>query len=477
MMAADSTMSAAITYLGGSFHNGRSDMLRNADEEILADAGLESGQRWLLGTMCLAVLLAQVDTSVVNLAMRAIGSGLQAGVAGMQWVLDAYNVTYAAFLLTGGLLADLYGRRRLFLIGTMVFTVGSLVCAAAPNIATLIAGRGVAGLGAALLLPASLAIIRVEWRDAQARSHALGIWAACNGLAFVIGPTIGGGLVDRFGWRSVFLVVVPLGVAAFGLALRVVPESCDQLCRHFDMTGQVMGAAMLACLALAGIEAAHAPDVALAAFAVALVALFVFLVMERRRGDAAMVPLDMFRSRRFNGGLAATAAMTFGMYGALFLIPLVWQRTGTFSAVSAGIALVPMAGVFFVVSNASGRLVDYLGTRALIGGGTALIGIGLGVLACTIAGSPLWLAEAGLVLAGLGMGLNTAPLYGVAVAAVAAERSGSAASLINVARMVGATLGVAVLGSIFAAVGLRESMLVGGAVQIVGAVAAWIALA
>ena len=430
----------------------------------------------LLLTLCLAVVIAQVDTSVVNLAMRAIGSGLRAGVGGMQWVLDAYNVAYAAFLLTGGLLADLYGRRRLFLFGSMVFTVGSLLCAVAPDIATLIGGRGVAGVGAALLLPASLAIIRVEWRDAQARNHALGVWAACNGLAFVIGPTIGGALVDRFGWRSVFLVVVPFGVAACGLALHVVPESRDRLGRVFDMTGQVMGAATLACLAVAGIEAAHRPDVALAAFALALVALVLFLATERRRGDAAMVPLDMFRSRRFNGTLAATATMTFGMYGVLFLIPLVWQHTGTFSAASAGIALVPMAGMFFVVSNASGRLVDYLGARVLIGGGTGLIGTGLGVLAWTTAGSPLWLAEAGLVLAGIGMGLNTAPLYGVAVAAVPAERSGSAASLINVARMVGATLGVAVLGSIFAAVGLREAMLMGCAVQIIGAGAAWLAL-
>ena len=393
MMAADSTMSAAIAYVGGGFHNGWSDMLRHADQQVLADACSESSKRWLLGTMCLAVLLAQVDTSVVNLAMRAIGSGLQAGVGGMQWVLDAYNVAYAAFLLTGGLLADLYGRRRLFLLGSMVFTGGSLLCAAAPDIATLIGGRGVAGVGAALLLPASLAIIRIEWRDAQARNHALGVWAACNGLAFVIGPTIGGALVDRFGWRSVFLVVVPFGVAACGLALRVVPESRDRLGRVFDVTGQVMGAVMLTCLAVAGIEAAHYPDMALAAFAVALVALILFLATERRRGDAAMVPLDMFRSRRFNGTLAATATMTFGMYGVLFLIPLVWQHTGTFSAISAGVALVPMAGVFFVVSNASGRLVDYLGARVLIGGGTGLIGLGLGVLAWTQAGSPLWLGS------------------------------------------------------------------------------------
>jgi MFS transporter, DHA2 family, methylenomycin A resistance protein len=451
-------------------------MLRQADQRCVADTRVDAHRRWLLVTMCVAVLLAQVDTSVVNLAMRAIGAGLLAGVGSMQWVLDAYNVTYAALLLTGGLLADLFGRRRLFVLGCAVFTAGSLVCAASPDIAMLICGRAIAGAGAAFLLPASLAIIRVEWRDEATRNHALGIWAACNGLAFVIGPTIGGALVDELGWRSVFLIAVPLGVVAIGLAVRVVPESRDPIGRHLDLAGQMLGAVALACLTLAGIEAAHMRNVAVAAVVMAPIALLLFLAVERRRGDAAMVPLDLFCSRRFDGTLTATATMTFGMYGVLFLIPLVWQRTGLFGAGTAGIALVPMAGVFFVVSNASGRLVDHIGARALIAGGTGLIGAGLLVLASTTEGTPLWLAEAGLLLAGLGMGLNTAPLFGVAVAAVPAARSGSAASVINVARMVGATLGVAVLGSAFAAIGLREAMLLGGAVQIAGACAAWLAL-
>jgi DHA2 family methylenomycin A resistance protein-like MFS transporter len=435
-------------------------------------------QRLLLVTMCLAVLLAQVDTSVVNLAMRSIGAALDAGVTSMQWVLDAYNLAYAVLLLTGGLLADLYGRRRLFLLGTAIFTGGSVICAAAPATAVLIAGRAIAGAGAALLLPASLSIIRVAWREEPARNHALGVWAACNGLAFVIGPTLGGALVDAFGWRSVFLIAVPLGLAGIGLALSVVPESRDPDGRSLDVQGQVCGAVALGGLALAGISVAHAGTVAAVAFAAALAALLVFLTIERERGDAAMIPLNLFRRRRFVGALTATAAMTFGMYGVLFLVPLVWQASGALRAATAGVALVPMAGVFFVVSNASGRLVDRFGARALIAGGTALIGTGLFVVGLTIGGRPLWLVEAGLILAGLGMGFNTAPLFGVAVAAVPAARSGSAASIINVARMIGATLGVAVLGSAFAmagagAPGLRAAMLAGGAVQIVGAISAW----
>jgi EmrB/QacA subfamily drug resistance transporter len=450
--------------------------MREAAVRTPANAYPGTGKQTLLVTMCLAVLLAQIDTSVVNLAMRSIGAGLHAGVASMQWVLDAYNIAYAALLLTGGLLADIYGRRRLFLLGSAIFTCGSLICAVAPGIAILIGGRAIAGAGAAFLLPASLAIIRVEWHEEQARNHVLGIWAACNGLAFVIGPTVGGALVDGFGWRSVFLIAVPLGVAVIGLALRVVPESLDPQGRQFDGAGQALGAITLACLALAGIEAGHDRIVAAAALAASMITLVLFLTVERRRGDAAMVLLDLFRSRRFDGTLIATASMTFGMYGVLFLVPLVWQRTGLFHAGAAGIALVPMAGIFFVVSNASGRFVEYLGARVLISCGTGLIGLGLLVIACTDLATPLWLAEIGLMLAGLGMGLNTAPLFGVAVAAVPASRSGSAASLINVARMIGATLGVAVLGSVFALLGLEPAMLVGGVVQIAGASVAWFAL-
>jgi EmrB/QacA subfamily drug resistance transporter len=310
----------------------------------------------LLGTMCLAVLLAQVDTSVVNLAVHSIGASMKAGVTGLQWVLDGYNLAYAVLLLTGGLAADLYGRRRLFLLGAGVFTAGSVLCAAASGIASLIAGRVIAGAGAALLLPASLSIIRVEWQDEQARNRALGIWAACNGLAFAVGPTLGGALVDAFGWRSVFLIAVPLGGAAIGLASFVVPESRDPAGRNFDATGQVCGALALGGLALAGIDASRDTAVASGALLVGLVAATLFLRTERRHADKAMVPLDLFRSRRFVGALTATTVMTFGMYGVLFLVPLVLQSSSGLSARAAGLALVPMAAVFFALSNASGLI-------------------------------------------------------------------------------------------------------------------------
>lgn len=432
-----------------------------------------------LGILCLAVLIAQLDTSIVNLAVQPIGRYFAASVTELQWIIDGYNLAYAVLLLTGGLLADLYGRRRIFVAGACVFILGSLGCAAAPNVAVLVGGRVLAGLGAALLLPASLALIAVVWPDPVERGRALGVWAACNGLSFVIGPTLGGLLIEQFGWRSIFIVVVPFGAAAVGLAAAALPESSDPQGRAFDAPAQILGAAVLGGLALAAIEAADAPHAALGAAMLACIALPVFCLVETRRGAAALMPLDLFRVRAFRGAILATAGMTFGMYGVLFLLPMTWQRAGLLSAVGAGLALVPMAAIFAVVSPFSGALTEKCGTRATTSGGVALIGCGLCLLAAGAGARTVAPAVLGLSVTGLGMGIATGPLFAVAVGAVAPARSGTAAALINVARMVGATIGVAVLGAVFAAfdggaTGLRLAMTLGGAVQLAGAAVAWI---
>src|SRR5262249_24243692 len=215
--------------------------------------GLAGRKFAVLYTLCLGVLIAQVDTSVVNLAMQPIGSALRASVATLQWVLDAYNLTYASLLLTGGLIADLHGRRLAFQIGAAILAIASLGCAFAPSVGVLIAARAAAGLGAALILPASLSIVRVVWTDQAERRRALGVWASCNGLASVIGPTLGGLSIAWFGWPSVFLLVVPLALAAFVLAAIAVPESSDPAGRHEDYPGQLLGALVLGGLAYAAI--------------------------------------------------------------------------------------------------------------------------------------------------------------------------------------------------------------------------------
>jgi EmrB/QacA subfamily drug resistance transporter len=429
-------------------------------------------------TLCLAVLVAQVDTAVVNLAMRPIGVYFHASIGALQWVVDSYNLVYAALLLTGGLLADLFGRRRLFVVGALVFTAASLVGALAPSIGVLVGARAIAGLGAAFLIPASLALVRVLWRDCVERGRALGIWTACNGLALAIGPTLGGLLIHQFGWRSIFAAVIPVSVAAIALSPRALPESSDPKDRQFDAPGQVLGAVALGAIAYAAIEAQKAPARALGALLLACVALIFFLRTEARRGPAALVPLEIFSSRPFSGAMAATVGMTFGMYGVLFLLPLTWQTTRGLSATAAGLALIPMALVYVVVSPASGRLSERFGGRAMMSGGVAIIGSGLLLIGITSDSQSLLPHEIGLALTGLGMGFATGPLMAAAVSSVSAARSGTASALINVARMAGATIGVAALGAVFALAhagseGLRWAMLLGALIQVSGAGVAW----
>jgi EmrB/QacA subfamily drug resistance transporter len=437
--------------------------------------------------MSLGVLIAQIDTSVVNLAVKEIGASLNAGVTALQWVVDAYNLVYASLLLTAGTLADLYGRRRIFALGIALFTLGSLVCGLAPNATVLVAGRAVAGLGAALEVPTSLAILAVAYPGAKQRAQALGIWASCNGLAFIIGPTLGGVLVESVGWRSIFLLIIPLCVLALGLTATAVPESSDPKGRSLDVPGQALAVAALGALSLAVIEGPRwgwESFASVAAFAGSALAAVLF-VLRQRGADGALVPLPMFRNRVFSASLGIAAAMTFGMYAMLFLTPLYLQASRGDGALLAGVELLPMSVTFVIVSQLSGKIANAYGPRLPMTLGMAMMGLGLFMLALIPLDNSLWLVEAALLVIGCGLGLNTAPVNGVAVANVAAARSGTASGLVNTARMVGATLGVAVLGAIFATVaggspdaghiiaGLPPAFIVGGIGEMLGAAAAF----
>jgi DHA2 family methylenomycin A resistance protein-like MFS transporter len=445
------------------------------------------GSTLILLTMSLGVLIAQIDTSVVNLAVEQIGAKLGAGVTALQWVVDAYNLVYASLLLTAGTLADLYGRRRVFALGIALFTIGSLVCGLAPNAIVLVAGRAIAGLGAALEVPTSLAILTVAYPDAKERTHALGLWASCNGLAFIIGPTVGGALVDAVGWRSIFLLIIPLCVATLLLTWTSVPESKDPKGRTLDLPGQALAIATLGALSLAVIEGPRwgwASAGSIAAFATSIVAAIAFL--RRQSGaDDALVPLPMLRERVFATSLVVATCMTFGMYAMLFLTPLYLQTTRGDSALLAGVELLPMSVAFVVVSQLSGRIANAFGPRLPMTAGMAMMGLGLFMLALIPLYDGLWWVEAALLVIGCGLGLNTAPVNAVAVANVPAARAGTASGLVNTARMVGATLGVAVLGAVFAmfahgsgngsdvVAGLTPAYVGGGIGEMIGAVAAF----
>lgn len=438
----------------------------------------QTDRRLALLALCLAMLVAQVDTAVANLATHAIGESFDVGVNTLQWVIDGYNLVYAALLLTGGVLADMKGRRLIFLIGLGLFSAASVLCALAPNIWMLILGRCLAGLGAAFIIPASLAIIRVVWTDPNERSHVLGLWTAASGLAMTLGPTLGGVLVDSFGWRSIFFVVVPFSLVALVLARVAIRESSDPKDRHFDLGAQVLGMLALGGLCFAAIEVGAVPYLAIAALVITLLAGMGFLRVERQHGPAALVPLDLFFSRAFRGAIGGAICMTFTMYGVLFLLPLAWQSVGRLSPLVSGLALLPMGLAFMLASPLSGKLTPRFGVNGVSASGLLVIAFGVAIIAMSSSQSTLIMTEIGLALTGVGMGLSMGPLIGAAVGAVDAARAGTASSVINVARIVGATIGVAILGTIYqlaggGAQGLKIALLFGCALQLAGAVVAW----
>lgn len=433
----------------------------------------------------LGVFIAQFDSLVVNLALKHIGSDLNANVSQLQWVMDSYNLLYATLLLTGGALGDLYGRTRMFIAGIGLIVAGSIVCMIAPNVTTLIAGRAITGVGAALDVPISLAILTVAYSDARQRARALGIWASCNGIAIALGPTFGGLAVDAFGWRSVCVLVLPICFVAMALAWKCVPETRDPKGRSLDIAGQALAITALGALCYAAIEAPHvgwtSPSslASMAIFAVA--AAWFFHVEKGQRG--ALVPLDLFRNGEFNAALVAAGTMTFGIYGMVFLTPLYLQNVGHLSAFAVGLYLLPLSISFIVISQLSGLLAQKFGARALMTAGLGLMGGGLLLLTTVSAVPDPMLIESALLIIGAGLGLNTAPVNGVAVASVPAARSGTASGVINTVRMVGAALGVAVLGAIYAVhqgdadpqaalPGLRLAYFVGGCVELAGALTA-----
>jgi len=467
-------------------HKQRRIVVSAAISVVHRSASLTTG--FILLTMSLGVLIAQIDTSVVNLALAEIGADFGAGVNALQWVVDCYNLVYASLLLTAGTLADLYGRRRVFAIGIALFTAGSFLCGLAPNTSVLIIGRGIAGLGAALEIPTSLSILRVAYPDTKARTRALGVWASCNGLAFIIGPAAGGVLVDAIGWRSIFLMIIPFCIFALIMTMRWVPESKGPSGRRFDLKGQALAVTALGALSFAVIEGPHwgwLSTCSLVSFTVSIVAAVQFLYSQAIR-DKSLVPFSMLKDRAFSACLAIAAAMTFGMYAMLFLTPLYLQSMRGASALVAGMRMLPMSIAFLVVSQMSGRLANKFGPRIPMTAGMAMMGVGLFVLAFVPVVENLLLIDIALVILGCGLGLNTGPVNAVAVATVSAARSGTASGLVNTARMVGATMGVAVLGAVFAsfagnldnggdiAAGLVPAYIGGGISEAIGAIIAFL---
>ncbi|MEU9481606.1 MFS transporter [Streptomyces sp. NPDC048191] len=405
----------------------------------------------VLLVMCAGYFLVLLDVTIVNVALPRIGSGLGADVGGLQWVVDGYALALAALMLTSGTAGDLYGHRRVVLTGFAVFGAGSLACGLAPGVPVLVAARVVQGVGAALLLPGTLAIIGRVFPDEAERARAIGVWAGVGSLALPAGPLLGGLLTEWLGWRAIFLVNVPIVVPALIWSAAVVQESREEQARRLDLPGMLLGALALLAVTFAFIEGgrlgAAAPEV-LTAAVIAVAALVALGVVESRRGDDAMLPLALLRRSAFGAANTAAGIMNLCTLGTLFVLTLFLQSVQHHSVLLAGLMLVPLFAPLAVLAPLGGRITSRIGSRLPAGAGFLVAAAGLALLprATPHAGYPVLLVA--FLLWGVGLGLVTPAVVAAAISAVPGERAGLASAVNNTARQTGGAIGIAVAGAV-----------------------------
>jgi EmrB/QacA subfamily drug resistance transporter len=408
-------------------------------------------RRWLiLAICCMSLFIVGLDVTVVNVALPSIRSDLHASVAQLQWTIDAYTLTLAALLMLSGSTADRLGRARVFQIGLVLFTLGSLLCSIAPNAQLLIAFRVVQAIGGSMLNPVAMSIIRNTFTDPRERAQAIGIWGGVIGVSMAFGPVLGGLLVEAVSWRAIFWINVPVGIAAVLLTARFVPESKALRARRLDPIGQALVIVLLVSLTYGIIEAPGSgwtSGKSVALFATAAVALAGLVAYELRRREP-LIDVRFFRSAPFSGATAIAVATFAGLGGFLFLNSLYLQEARHFSPLHAGLWMVPMAAMTLVFGPVSGWLVGRVGPRpslALGGAGMLLGALLLTDLTATTSFLHLLL---GYGLFGIGFGFVNTPITNTAVSGMPADQAGVAAAVASTSRQVGSSLGVAVLGAI-----------------------------
>ncbi|MCV7286487.1 MFS transporter [Mycolicibacterium wolinskyi] len=436
---------------------------------------LTRSQRLTLIAAYLGLFVGLVDANAVNLALPAIGTELGGGVSAAQWTIDAYNVTFAALLLAAGSLGDRFGRRRLLRIGLVTFVAASLACALAATTPFLLAARAVQGVGAAMMLPQGLAITAAAFPDPADRARSTAAWAMAAASSTAIGPLLGGVLADTAGWRWIFWLNAPVGVLALLLSYRHLPESRDPAAAHIDPAGQLLAVLALGSLTVALIEGRAWPPDRIAAVAIVAVLAVAGFFLRQRRSRNPMLPLDMFGSRRLVAALLATFVMTFGIYGLLLVNTFAFQQLRWLSALATAVWFLPMPVTYLLLIPAATSLTRRTSSRTTMTAGLVLMACGLLLYAAAGATSPIWLLETSFVLAGAGLALTTGPAVALAMEATPVRQSGMAASVVNLARLLGITVGVAVLGSTMAAIGgdagVRAALLLGGLCQLAAAIA------
>ncbi|WP_328747370.1 MFS transporter [Streptomyces sp. NBC_00285] len=404
----------------------------------------------VLAICCMSLLIVSLDTTALNVALPAMQRDLDASTAGLQWTIDAYTLVLASLLMLAGSTADRIGRRRVFMAGLVVFTIGSALCSLAPNLEALVAFRMVQAVGGSMLNPVAMSIITNTFTDPRERARAIGAWGAVVGISMAAGPLVGGLLVDSVGWRSIFWVNLPVGLAALLLTLRYVPESRAPKARRPDPVGQLLVIALFGSLTYAIIEAPASGFSYVLPFAVvALLALAGLLWYEPRR-DEPLIDLRFFRSAPFSGATVIAISAFAGLGGFLFLSTLYLQNVRGLDALHAGLWMLPMAVPMFLCAPLAGRLVASRGPRLpLVAAGVMITASGV-LFAAFDAETSDGTLLLGYLLFGIGFGLVNAPITNTAVSGMPRAQAGVAAAVASTSRQLGQTLGVAVIGAVLA---------------------------
>ncbi|MFC3799743.1 MFS transporter [Cohnella sp. GCM10012308] len=440
----------------------------------------KQGRAALLLGLSLGYFMVLMDTTALGVALPAIRADLGGGLSGLQWVVNAYTIVFAGLLMSMGALADRLGAKRVYAAGLGIFLAASALCAASPSLGTLIGSRAVLGAGGAALLPASLALLAKSYPEPVARARALGIWAATTGAAMAVGPVAGGLLADGLGWRSIFLINVPLAAVSLIAVGRLAGADAGGGRRGLDPAGQATCIAAIASLAYAlteGQTRGWTSPVVLGAFGLFLLASAGFAIAEFK-GKAPLLPLRLLAVPTVSAGMLSGLLVNIGLSGVLFVLPLYFQQVRGYQAHAAGLALLPMTIPLAFNPILTGRIVGRVGSRLPMTFGFALCAAGILIMASAARELGYVYYLAGLVLVGMGTSLAIPSLMAAVMAASPPEWTGAASGALNASRQLGATLGVVLMGAFLrhaesTEAGVRQGFVALGLVLAAGAVLAW----
>jgi MFS transporter, DHA2 family, methylenomycin A resistance protein len=405
-----------------------------------------------LAAMSLGYVVVQLDVTIVNVAINSIGASYGGSLADLQWIVNAYTVTFAAFILTAGALGDRIGAKRVFVLGFAIFVLASLACALAPALWVLIVARLCQGIGAAVLVPNSLALLNHAYPNEAERHRAVGIWAAGASFSLTAGPLVGGALIALVGWRSIFLINLPIGLIGMWLTWRYATETTRTPTRTLDLLGQTIAVLALGALAASTIEGGErgwSDPWVVAGFIAFIVLAALFLAIELK-SKSPMLPLSLFRNPAFSATVLTGLLVNVGAYGLIFVFSLYFQRLNHLSPLWTGMAFVPMMAAVLVTNLLAARVTGAIGARVTIAAGLAVMAASCVGLLWIHEGSNYWSLCAQLVALGGGLGLLVPPLTSTTLGSVAKQHSGIASGVLNAMRQTGSVLGVALFGSLLA---------------------------